>query len=264
MYVPIFRKTVTFTNLAGVAVTISSIVSFYKSGVNRLANRRCLYRSHDFGFTAKDSSQINLYYPAFVTSFMNGSILQTLCRNAERTFRAAAFTCGKRLDVSAISLQNSLFIRLILIRCYQIHNTSTSSVLKIGHEFINIFSCAFARYNADYQPMLRVVSNVIPVITLMPVSRVLLTTMFFLLAYKGPFLVKLRLIGFGGKKLPTHHEAIWRVCRLQGYTVLPYLDVLPQDDWSYAHHNFRKYGLTERSFFPQAVVIQTAVCLCFV
>jgi hypothetical protein len=89
MYVPVFRA-----NLSGIAVTIGSIVSFYKSCVDRLANRRCFYRSLNFGFTATYSSQINLYHPAFVTSFMNGSILQTLCRNTARTFRAAAFTCG--------------------------------------------------------------------------------------------------------------------------------------------------------------------------
>jgi len=109
--------------------------------------------------------------------------------------------------------------------------------------------------------MLRIVSNVIPVISLMPVGRVLFITMFFLLAYKDPFLVKLYLIGFGGKTLPAHHEVIWRVFRLQGYSVLPYLDVFLQDDWSYARHNFRRYGLIERSFFSQAVAIQTAVCL---
>jgi len=261
MYVPIFRKTVTSSNLSGVAVTIGSMVSFDKSSVNRLTNRRCLYRSFNFGFATKDSSQINLYYPAFVTSFMNGGVLQTLCRNAARTFRAAAFTCGRWLNVSSISLQNSLLIRFILIRCNQIHNTLAGSSLKISHKSINIFGCTFARYNADYQTMLRIVSNVIPVISLIPVSRVLLITMFFLLAYKGPFLVKLYLIGFGGKTLPVHHEATWRVFRRQGYNVLPYLDARLQGDWSYAHRSFRKYGLTERSFFPQAVAFQTAACL---
>ncbi len=92
MYIPVLRKTVTFANFAGIAVPIGPIVSFNKSCVNHLTNGRCLYPSFHFGFAAKDSSQINLYYPAFVTSFMNSSVPQTLCRNAARTFRAAAST----------------------------------------------------------------------------------------------------------------------------------------------------------------------------
>jgi hypothetical protein len=49
--------------------------------------------------------------------------------------------------------------------------------------------------------------------------------MLFFFAYKGPFLIKLHLIGLRGKTLPTHREAPLRARRQQGYTVLPYLDV---------------------------------------
>jgi len=79
MYVPVFRKTVTFTNLSSIAVAIGSIVSFDKSSVNHLANRRCLYRSFHFGFAAKDSPQINLYYSTFPAYLVNGGIFQTFC-----------------------------------------------------------------------------------------------------------------------------------------------------------------------------------------
>lgn len=101
----------------------------------------------------------------------------------------------------------------------------------------------------------------VPVISLPTVSWVIVITMFFFLAYKSPFLVKLYLIGCRGKTLPTHRGAPWHVLRLRGNTVLPYPDVPLRDGRSYAHRNFRRYGLTERSFFPQAVADQTAVCL---
>jgi hypothetical protein len=101
----------------------------------------------------------------------------------------------------------------------------------------------------------------VPVISLLTVSPVIVTTMFFFLAYKGPFLIKLSFSCLWGKTLPTHHEAPWRVLRLRGNTALPYLGVRPQDGWSYARRNFRLYGLTERSFFPRAVAVQTAVFL---
>ncbi len=81
------------------------------------------------------------------------------------------------------------------------------------------------------------------------------------LAYKGPFFIKLYLISLGGKAPPTHREALWRVLRLRGNTVLPCLDVPLQDGWSFARHNLPRYGLTERSFFPQAGAVQTAVYL---
>ena len=67
--------------------------------------------------------------------------------------------------------------------------------------------------------------------------------------------------GLCGKILPIHREAPWRVLRLRGNTVLPYPDVPLQDGWSYARHNFRLHGLTERAFFPRAVAVQTAVFL---
>jgi hypothetical protein len=261
MYVPVFRKTVTFSNFPGIAIAIGSIVPFDKSCVNHLANRRSLYRSLDLGFAAKYSSQINLNHSAFPACFVNNSIFQALAWNAARTFGTATFAGRPWRNFCSISLQNSLFIRFVLIRCNQIHNTTIGSFLKISHEFLNAFYRAFARYNADYQTMLRIISYMVPVISLLTVSRIIVVTMFFFLAYKGPFLIKLNFSGLWGKTLPTHREALWRVCRLQGYTVLPYLGVRLQDGWSYARRNFRLYGLTERSFFPQAVAVQTAVCL---
>ncbi len=261
MHIPIFGKTVTFSHFPGIAIAVCTIVPFYKSSVDCLTNRRCIYRSLYIRFTAKYGSQFNINYPTFPAYLVNCSIFQTFHWNPARTFRTATFAGSRWPDVSPVSLQNSLFIRFILVRCNQIHNMTVSSLLKISHKFINIFSCAFARYNANYQPMFRIVSNVIPVISLVLVSRVLLITMFFLLAYKGPFFIKLYLISVGGKTLPVHHEAIWHVFRLRGNTVLPCLDVPLQDGWSFARHNFPKYGLTERPFFPQAVAVQTAVYL---
>jgi len=261
MYVPVFGKTVTFSNFPGITIAIGSIMPFDKSCVNHRANRRCLYRSLNIGFAAKNSSQINLNHSAFPAGFVNSSIFQALGWNAARTFGTATFTGRPWRDFCSISLQNRLFIRFILIRCNQIHNTTIGSFLKISHEFLNVFRCAFAGYNADYQTMLRIISYMVPVISLLTVSRIVVITMFFFLAHKSPFLVKLYLIGFWGKTLPTHRGALWRVCQLQGYIVLPCLGVRLQDGWSYARRNFRRYGLTERSFFPQAVAVQTAVFL---
>jgi len=261
MYVPVFGKTVTSANLSSISVAVRSIVPFDKSGVNHLANSRGLYRSLDIGFAAKYNLQINLNHASFPSCFVNSSVFQALGWNAARTFGTATFAGRPWREFCSISLQNSLFIRLILIRCNQIHNATASFFLKISYEFLNAFYCAFARYNTDYKTMLRIISYMVPVIPLLTVSRVIVITMFFLLAYKGPFLIKLNFSGLWGKTLPTHHEAPWRVLRLRGNIVLPYLGVRLQDGWSYARRNFRLHGLTERSFFPRVVAVQTAVCL---
>ena len=261
MYVPVLRKAVTFTNLSSIAVAICTIVSFDKSSVNHLANRRCLYRSFHLGFAAKDDTQINLYHSTLPPYFVYSGIFQALCCNTPRTFGAASFARIWWRSFLAVGLQYGLFIRFILIGCHQIHNATTGSFLKIGQKFLNVFCCAFARYNADYQTMLRIISYMIPVVSLLTVSRLIVITVFFFLAHKSPFLVKLHLSGFGGKTPPTHREAPWHALRLPRHNVLPYLDVLAQDGWSYVRHNLLRYALTERPFFPQAVAARTAVCL---
>jgi len=78
MYIPVFGKIVTFSNFPGIAIAIGSIVPFDKSCVNHLANRRCLYRSLDIGFTAKYSSQINLNHSAFTPATYNLHNLQAI------------------------------------------------------------------------------------------------------------------------------------------------------------------------------------------
>ena len=124
MNIPLFRKTVTFTNLSGIAVTIGSVVSFYKSCVDRLANHRCFYRSLNFGFTAIDSSQINPYHSQAHNNL--GQILQlegsleealkhyeTAC-DSDRTSRKAQFNRGrvllamKRLDEAIDAFMETL------------------------------------------------------------------------------------------------------------------------------------------------------------
>src|SRR4030043_117083 len=79
MYVPILGKTVALANLASIAAAVSTIVSFYKSGVNRIANCRGFYRSFHLSFAAKDRSQINLNHTAFSASFMDSGVNQALC-----------------------------------------------------------------------------------------------------------------------------------------------------------------------------------------
>jgi hypothetical protein len=101
----------------------------------------------------------------------------------------------------------------------------------------------------------------IPVVSLLPISQLTVITAFFFLAYKSPFFVKLYLIGFGEKTLPTHREVPWRVLQPPGYTALLCLDVPQQDAPFYEHHSLQRYGLTQKLFSAQVVAIQTAVYL---
>ena len=154
MNVPVLRETVALSNLSSVAIAVCAVVPFYESGINRITYRRGFYGSLNFSFAAEDYSQINLHYPAFPACFVNSGVFQTLRCNAARTFGPAAFACRRRCDFLAVSLQNSLFVWFILIRCDQIHNMTTGSFLKISNKFINVLCSAFARNNTDYQAML--------------------------------------------------------------------------------------------------------------
>jgi len=261
MNIPVLGETVALTNLSCIAIAVRPIVPFYESSINRIAYCRGFYRSLNFSFAAKDCSQINFHDPAFLAYLVNRGIFQTLRWNTSRTFGAARFACMRWCHFLAVSLQNRLFIRFILVRGNQIHRTTTGSFLKIHDKLANVFFSAFTGYNADYQAMFGVISHVIPIVSLLTVSRFCAITMFFFLAHKGPFLIKLHLIGSRGKTLPTHHEAPLRVRRRQGYNVLPCLDALLQDGWSYGHHSLRTDALTNRSFSSQIVAVQTAVCL---
>jgi len=261
MNIPVLGETVALTNLSGIAIAVRPIVPLYESSVNRIAYCRGFYRSLNFSFAAKDCSQINFHDPAFLAYLVNRGIFQTLRWNTSRTFGAARFACMRWCHFLAVSLQNRPFIRFILVRGNQIHRTTTGSVLKIQDKLGNVFFSAFTGYNADYQAMFGVISHVIPIVSLLTVSRFCAITMFFFLAHKGPFLIKLYLIGSRGKTLPTHHEAPLRVRRRQGYNVLPCLDALLQDGWSYGHHSLRTDALTNRSFSSQIVAVQTAVYL---
>jgi len=261
MYIPVLGKTVTFSNLPGIAVAVCAILSFYKSRVNRLADRRCLYRGLYIRFAAKYNSQFNLDYPAFPACLVNSGIFQVFSRNYTRAFRTAWFASSKRYNLFAISLQNSLFIRFILIRCNQIHNALAGSFLKIPHKFLNVFGSAFARYYTNYQTMLRVISYMIPVVSLLAVSRVVVITAFFFLAYKGPFLIKLNFCSLWGKMLPTHREVPWRVHQQGVNNALQCFYSRQPDGWFCVLHSFRKYGSAMIWPFPRQAAYGTAVYL---
>jgi hypothetical protein len=259
MNVPVFGKTVTFANLPSIAVTICAIMPFYEGGINRVAYSRGFYSSLNLGFAAKYCSQINFYYPAFLACFVNSGIFQTLCWNAARTFRAARFARKRRCNFLAVRFQNGLFVRSILIRGNQIHNTTTGSFLKILDKFCNVSFGTLARYNTYYQTMLWIISYMIPIVSLSTVIRNVVITMFSFLTHKGPFLIKLHLIGSRGKTQPNCREASLRVRRQQGYTVLPCPDVHLPDGLSYAPHNLLRGVLTGISFSSQIDAVQTTV-----
>jgi len=258
MYIPVFGKTVTFSNLPGIAVAVCAIVSFYKSRVNRLADRRCLYRSLYIRFAAKYNSQFNLNYPAFPACLVNSGIFQVFRRNYTRAFRTAWFASRRRHNLFAISLQNSLFIRFILIRCNQIHNAAIGSLLKIIHKLLNVFGGAFARNNADYQTIFGVISYMVPVISLLTVSRVCVIALLFLLANKSPFFIKLNFPCLRGKKLPTHREVPWRVYQQGLNSALRCFYSRQPDGRFCVLHSFRKYGSAMIRPFPRQAAYGTA------
>ena len=261
MNVPVLGKTIALSDFSSIAIAVCAVVPFHEGGINRIAYRRSFYSSLNFGSTAKYNSQINSNHPAFLACFVNSGIFQALHRHAASAFGTATFACVRRRNILAVGFESRLFVRLILVRGNQIHNTTTGSFLEIPHKLCDVVFGAFAGYNAYYQTMLGIICYVIPVVSLLIVRRVIIITVFFFLAHKRPFLVKLHLVGLGGKALPIHHEELWRVHRRQGYSVLPCLDVRLQDGWSYAHHNFRRRALTERAFSSQVVEVQTTVCL---
>jgi len=261
MNIPVFRETVRFANLSGVAVTIGSIVPFDKGSVNHITDRRVFYRNFHLSFTAKDCPQINLNHPAFSTSFMNSGIGQALCRNTPRAFGAAAFARMCNCGVFAISLQNGLFIWFILIRCHQIHNATIGSFLKIKHKFLNVFRSTFARYNTYYQTMLWVVRYMVPVVSLSTVLRDIVITVFSFLTNKCPFLIKLNFIGFRGKTLPTRREVPWRVCRQCASNASQCFYLRQPGALFYALHSLRICAQATRWPFSFQASYETAACL---
>jgi len=261
MNVPVLGKTVALSDFSSITIAVRAIVPFYESGINRIAYCRGFYRSLNFSFAAKDRSQVNFHDPAFLAYLVNRGISQALNWNTARTSGAARFACMWWCYFLAVSLQNRLLIRFILVGGNKIHHTTTGSFLKIPDKLGHVLFSAFTGHNADYQAMFGVISHMIPVVSLLTVRWVIVITVFFFLAHKGPFLVKLCLIGLGGKALPIHHGAPWRVRRRQGYTVLPCLDAHLQAGWSYEHHNFRRHALTQRASSSQVVAVQTTACL---
>ena len=261
MNVPVFGETVTFTNLSSIAVTVGSIVSFNKGRINHPANRRCLYRRIDSGFAAEYSSQINLNHSTFPTYLVNSGISQAFDRNMPGTFRTATFAGKWWRNFPAVSLQNSPFIRFILIRCNQIHNTTMGPFLQISHKFFDVFGRAFARYNTYYQAMLRVIRHMVPVVSLSPIIRNIVITMLSFLTHKGPFLIKLYLIGFRGKTLPAHREAPWHVCRQAVNNASQYFCLRQPDVLFYALHSFRKCAQAMRWPFSHQASYGTRLCL---
>ena len=261
MNIPIFRKAVSFTSLSSVAVSICSIVSFNKSCVNRITDRRGFYRSLDLRFAAEDCSQINLNNSSFSASLMNSSIDQALNWETPSTFGATAFASMYNRGVFAVSLQNSPFVRSIFIRSDQIHNATISSFLKIQHKILNVFCCPLARYNTYHQTILRVVSYMIPVVSQPEVLRNIFITMFSFLKYKRPFLIELNLIGFRGKRLPTHREVPWHVRRRGVNNASQYFYLRQPDALFCGPRNLQRDAQTERLLFPFQASYGTAVCL---
>jgi len=261
MNVPVFRKTVTLANLSSIAVAICAIMPFYKSSVNHLANRRCLYGSFHLSFAAKDNTQVNLYYPTRPSSLVNSSIPQIPVGDPASSFGAARFTGLWGRNLYSISSQDGLFIRPVLIRGYQIHNPTSGSFLKILHEFLNIFGSAFARYYTNYQTVLRVISYMVPVVWPLTVIWVIIITAFFFLADKGPLLIELNFSGFWGKTLPSAREVPEHVRRILWCSGLLYLDALLPNGWSFARRNLHRYALALTPSSSQATAGQTMAYL---
>jgi len=261
MNIPVLRETVSFTNLSGVAVSICSIVSFNKGYVNHITDRRGFYRSFDLRFATEDRSQINLNHPPFSSSLMNSGIDQALYWNTTRTFGATAFARMYNCGVFAVSLQNSPFIRSIFVRSDQIHNATISSFLKIQYKLLNVFCRSLAWYNAYHQTILRVVSYMIPVVSLQKVLRNIVITMFSFLTHKRPFLIELNLIGFRGKRLPTHREVPWHVRRRGVNNASQYFYLRPPDALFCGPHNLQRYAQTKRWLFSPQASYGTVACL---
>lgn len=261
MNIPVLRETVSFTNLSSIAVSICSIVPFNKGCVNRITDRRAFYCSFDLRFAGEDRSQINLNHPSFSSSLMNSGIDQALYWNTPRTFGAAAFASMYNRGVFAISLQNSPFVRSIFIRSDQIHNATASSFLKIQYKILNVFCCSLARYNTYHQTILRVVSYMIPVVSLPEVLRNIVITMFSFLKYKRPFLIELNLIGLRGKRLPAHREVPLHVCRRGVNNASQYFYLRQPDALFCGPRNLQRYAQTERLLFSSQASCGTAVCL---
>lgn len=261
MNIPVFREAVSFTNLSSVAVSICSVVSFNKGRVNHITDRRVLYRSLHLSYVAKNCPQINLDHPAFSTSFMNSGIRQAFCRNTPRTFGATASASMCNCGVFAVSLQNSPFIRSIFIRSDQIHNATISSFLKIQYKLLNVFCCSLARYNTYHQTIFRVVSYMVPVVSLPEVLRNIVITMFSFLIDECPFLVELNLIGFRGKRLPTHREVPLHVRRRGVNNASQYSYLRPPGALFCGPHNLQKYAQTVRWLFSPQASYGTVACL---
>jgi hypothetical protein len=92
--------------------------------------------------------------------------------------------------------------------------------------------------------VLKVISYMVPVVSSLTVIWVIIITVFFFLADKGPFLIELSFSGLRGKKLPTGREAPGRVCRPLWCSGLLYLDALLPNGWSFERRNLQRYVLT--------------------
>ena len=271
MYIPVFGKTVAFTNFASIAVAIRTIMPFDKSSINRAANSRCFYGSCHLGFGTEYNAQINLDHPTFSPHFVNRSILQLWRWNPTSTFGTTGSACSRWRNFLPISLQDSPFVRSVFIRCNQIHDTTASSSLKILHKLLDIFRGAFARHNANDQTVLRIISHMIPVISLLTISRVIIAAVFFFLADKCPLLVELNLACSWGKTPLTHRGLPRHALQRPNHTALPYLGVRPQADWFCGLHSLRRCASKRRWLFPYQASFQitaypfvrkTFACMC--
>jgi len=94
----------------------------------------------------------------------------------------------------------------------------------------------------------------VPVVSLSTILRDIVITVLSFLTHKCPFLIKLNLIGFRGKTLPTHREAPWHFCRQGVNNASHYFYLRQPDALFYALHSFRKHFLFWQQNFERACI----------
>src|SRR5262249_24112123 len=141
-----------------------------------------------------------------------------------------------------IGVEHGGFIGRVFVTGAEIHQPATRAGLKVLAHLLAILCAPLARYDTDYQPMLGVQRDMIPIVALLGRARVLGAAVLFFLAHKGPLSAELPSARLRGNLPLTRHAGPGHARPPARRSVPPSRGLLPPGDRSYAPHSPRRYG----------------------
>ena len=207
---PVLTERVGLPHLPGVVVPVRRVLTLQERGVDPPADPRLSQGRQDRRHRAEDHPGEDLDDPALLPSLLDRGIVQPRWRDLLRDHASARPAAGRGRLTLPVGRQDRRLVGRVGVAGHQPQHTPSGPPLDLLDHLLDVLDVAGPGHDAEHQPVLGVVGDVVPPVPMVRIGGVVRVAMLLLLEDERPLLVELDLLSPGGKKPRTRRGVAGR------------------------------------------------------